>query len=486
MTRLTRLLVALILTAGFPGTHCFSGSLFPSSSRYTVSKRSESVFALGSSVPGTSDALLVDAEVETPHGTVLSNSALVAGNMIGAGVLALPTVTSGPGFVLSSTAMVAVWGYCLASGMLVAECAGEGRNSIQEMAEASVGRTAGNFMCAAFLASNYLLMVAYICQGSSSLPSLSTAVCGPLFTSCMNELHLAPVLFTAVVGCTSLWGPARFVETANTALVGLIAASFAGLVATGLPHVNVESLVLTPDISALPTMLPVALCALTFQNVVPAVSKNLDGDAKKIKASLAIGSGLPLFTYILWNAVVLGSIGTLDTSSAAASTSPLDALSATSPSLAALVSVFSVSAVITSFWGAAFSLMIELTHMVDALMSSGSLRDTQGKFPMADDARSIDEVARHDRKVKIAATGLVLVPPAIVSFACPGSFLDALEYVGIYVDPFLYGLAPAWMAYNLRMGDNHTSQMPGGTVGLIFVAAVTGGYTAWQTFLRMA
>lgn len=216
--------------------------------------------------------------------------------MIGAGVLALPTVTSAPGFFLSSTAMIAVWGYCLASGMLVAECAGEGRNSIQEMAEASVGRTAGNVMCAAFLASNYLLMVAYICQGSSSLPSLSTAVCGPFFTSCMNDFHLAPFLFTGVVGCTSLWGPARFVDTANTALVGLIAASFAGLVATGLTQVNVESLSLTPDASALPTMLPVALCALTFQNVVPAVSKNLAGDARKIKASLAIGSGLPLLT----------------------------------------------------------------------------------------------------------------------------------------------------------------------------------------------
>lgn len=216
--------------------------------------------------------------------------------MIGAGVLALPAVTSAPGFVLSSAAMVIVWGYCLCSGMIVAECAGEGRNSVQEMAEASVGKFAGNVMCAAFLASNYLLMVAYICQGASSLPMLSTAVCGPLLTRCIEDFHLAPLLFAGVVGCTSLWGPARFVEAANTALVGLIAASFLGLMATGVPRLDIASLGLTPDASALPAMLPVALCALTFQNVVPAVSKNLDGDASKIKASLAIGSGLPLIT----------------------------------------------------------------------------------------------------------------------------------------------------------------------------------------------
>lgn len=217
--------------------------------------------------------------------------------MVGAGVLALPVVTSAPGFLLSSTAMVLVWGYSLATGMLIAECAGDGRESIKEMAEASVGRTAGNVMCGAFLANNYLLMIAYISQGASllsGLPMLSQEGFGPLFSTCMSDFHLAPLVFTAVVGCTSLWGPARFVENANTALVGLIAVSFAGLMATGIPHVDVASLALAPDASALPAVLPVALCALAFQNVVPAVSKNLSGDATKIKSSLAIGSGLPL------------------------------------------------------------------------------------------------------------------------------------------------------------------------------------------------
>lgn len=186
----------------------------------------------------------------------------------------------------------------------------------------------------------------------------------------------------------------------------------------------------------------------------------------------------------MWNAVVIGSTGS-NSASLAAVASPMDALSGTSPALASLVSVFSISAIITSFWGAAFSLMIELTHMIDAQVWSGSLWDTKGQFPLADDARSIDEVARHDFNVKIAATGLVLVPPAMICLACPDSFLSALQYVGIYVDPFMYGLAPAWMAYHLRSGEGHKAQMPGGTAGIALVAAVTGMYTLWQTFLRM-
>lgn len=185
---------------------------------------------------------------------------------------------------------------------------------------------------------------------------------------------------------------------------------------------------------------------------------------------------------VLWNAVVLGNAGFLDTS-VGVNLSPMDSLAASSPVLGLLVAVFSLSAIITSFWGAAFSLMIECTHLVDAFLTSGSLLDTRGQFPMADDADSIRKVARHDGIVKTAAAALVLVPPVLVSVACPDSFLSALQYTGTYVDPFLYGLVPAVMAYRLRDAANHIEQMPGGSGALFSVAALTAGYMAWQTFL---
>lgn len=217
--------------------------------------------------------------------------------MIGAGVLAIPEVTSASGFILSSVTLVIVWSYCLATGLLVAECSGDGRESIQKMAEASIGPSAGNAMCATFLVSNYLLMVAYICQGTTLLarvPDMAGDVCGSVLKHCLTDLHLGPIVFTAVVGCSTLWGPKHLVGQANTFLVGLIATAFVGLVWTGVCHIDISSLYSTLDTSSLPGMLPVALCALGFQNIVPAVSKNLAGDSKKIRASLVIGSGIPL------------------------------------------------------------------------------------------------------------------------------------------------------------------------------------------------
>lgn len=39
--------------------------------------------------------------------------------MIGAGILALPTVTEPVGFVPSSVALIGVWGYMVASALLI-------------------------------------------------------------------------------------------------------------------------------------------------------------------------------------------------------------------------------------------------------------------------------------------------------------------------------------------------------------------------------
>lgn len=50
-------------------------------------------------------------------------ASLIAGTMVGAGVLALPAVSAPSGFGPATTALVFVWGYMVASAMLSAEVA---------------------------------------------------------------------------------------------------------------------------------------------------------------------------------------------------------------------------------------------------------------------------------------------------------------------------------------------------------------------------
>ncbi|CAN0022591.1 unnamed protein product [Choristocarpus tenellus] len=414
---------------------------------------------------------------------------MVAGNMIGAGVLALPAVARAPGFWMSSGAMVGVWAYCLATGLLIAEvCSGDSRTSIQKMAEATMGPVWGNLMCTGFLVSNYLLMVAYICQGSTMLvgmPLPSSDLTGALF-----EPHLATVLFTVLVGGSSLWGPAKLVEGANNALVAVIVTSFIGLMAIGLPNVDVSSLSSTWDITTLPSMLPVAVCALVFQNVVPVVSNQLQGDMTKIRAAITMGSGLPLILYILWNAVILGHVAaevppdpslvssTMD-AVASAPLSPIESLGADVSELGVLLGTFSFAALVTSFWGAAISLMTECTQLIESF--------ALGPPHMPSDVQltSPSKVVENQALIKAGSALLVLVPPALVSIMCPDSFLSALQYSGIYADPLLYGLAPAVMAWKVRSSDPlHNAQIPGGKAGLCGIIGLTVGFMAWQTVLR--
>lgn len=58
-------------------------------------------------------------ELKRVKASEASCAALIAGTMIGAGVLALPDVTAPAGFVPSSAALTAVWAYMVASALLL-------------------------------------------------------------------------------------------------------------------------------------------------------------------------------------------------------------------------------------------------------------------------------------------------------------------------------------------------------------------------------
>ncbi|CAN0119852.1 unnamed protein product, partial [Phaeothamnion confervicola] len=208
-----------------------------------------------------------------------------------------------------------------------------------------------------FVASNYLLLVAYISQGSNIVASvLGSEACGPFL--CVSQPALTPLLFGVVLGSARLFAPPAAANAANNALVVAIAASFAGLLAVGLPGVEVGVLTATFDVAAAPAMLPVALTATVFQNIVPVVLKQLKGDLQAVRAALTWGSGIPIGMYLLWDAVILGQRTapaiSIDGGGAVGS-----AASGAVPALPLLVSVFSFAALVTSFWGATASLSEE-------------------------------------------------------------------------------------------------------------------------------
>jgi tyrosine-specific transport protein len=473
---------------------------------------------------------------------VLSAAALVGGNMVGAGILALPAVTSTPGFVPSAIAMVAVWGYCLITGLLTAEVACnsgalDGRATVQGMAQATLGSTAGKLVGGAFIASNYLLLMAYIAQGSTvvdAIPALHTDVCGSLFGDCVSSFHLMPLAFAAAAGSFSLWGPAKLVENTNNAMVAIILATFGGLVALGVPAVDSSTLLGHADALALPAVLSTLLCALTFHNVVPVVSSQLRGDMSKIRVALTVGTAVPLCMYLIWDAVMLGQappsaaeiIAGATASAAALAGDALgsvltDSSSSSSGSssnsvMDSLVAAFSFAALLTSFFGASQSLMKELTVVVEQLSGVSPVAptatttttttttvQTTTAAAAAAAATSVQTISSIPSSgVKAAASLAVLVPPTAAAVLCPGAFYTALDLAGSFGDPLMYGAVPALMAWRMHSAKSATSSnssgkqavaveaqesvLPGGTASLAAVLGIAVCFVLGQLALKIS
>jgi tyrosine-specific transport protein len=462
--------------------------------------------------------------------SVLSAAALVGGNMVGAGILALPAVTSTPGFVPSAVAMVGVWGYCLITGLLTAEVACssgalDGRATVQGMAQATLGSTAGKLVGGAFIASNYLLLMAYIAQGSTvvdAIPALHTDVCGSLFGDCVSSFHLMPLVFAAAAGSFSLWGPAKLVENTNNAMVAVILAAFGGLVALGAPAVDSSTLLGHANALALPAVLPTLLCALTFHNVVPVVSSQLRGDMSKIRAALTVGTAVPLCMYLIWDAVMLGQAPPSAAEIIAGATASAAALAgdavgsvlldsggsssgggSSSSVMDALIAAFSFAALLTSFFGASQSLMKEMTAVAEQLSGASPLAPTATTTTpvQTTTATTTVQTTTSSSGVKVAASLAVLVPPTAAAVLCPGAFYTALDLAGSFGDPLLYGAVPALMAWRMHSAQSATSSsssssgkqaaaaqesvLPGGTASLAAVLGVAVCFVVGQLALKV-
>ena len=187
------------------------------------------------------------------------------------------------------------------------------------------------------------------------------------------------------------------------------------------------------------TAAPILLGALVFQNVVPIIAKRFKGDTAKIRESVVLGSAAPAVAYIAFCASVLGRPG-----EAAAPGELLDAARGLpdelrGPACAALA-VFSVTAVATSFTGAAVGQLEEIRGLV------------------GDDDDSSNEA--------IVAAACFL-PPLALALSGPNVFLPLLSLTGGYANTYLFGLLPCLLAWKHREAAEAGEEiLPGGRYSL--------------------
>lgn len=225
--------------------------------------------------------------------------------------------------------VVVSWAASSLAGLLVAEawCTAQIRGSqtsIEAMAKEWLGEGFGKVVGIGFILYNLALLVAYIAEGGSILQdlvhvnnipdsSLSNSVSeagGISETLSSITTTQATVTFAAGLGTVLLLGKPEWLKQGNNLLVAAAMGSFLGLVAKQIPVVNIQTLMQNSGNfgwSSVIEALPVIVISLSYQNVVPVVAAQLDGDKEAIKKSVLLGTGLPVLMYIAWIAAILGS-----------------------------------------------------------------------------------------------------------------------------------------------------------------------------------
>lgn len=345
---------------------------------------------------------------------------IVAGTSTGAGMLALPVVTSPSGFLPSIVVLVACWAFMTITGLLFAELSLwlKKEVNILSMAKKTLGRGGAAIAWCLYLFLFYCLTVAYLVGGANFV----TDITGPNVSDTFR-IALVGLILVALVAQGK-----KIVDPINRCLmVGLLIA-YGGFVVVGASSVRLELLQHGNWGNAI-FALPVAFTSFGFQGTVPTLASWMHYDAKKIRSSIVIGTSVTLLIYIVWQSLLLGIVppegphGLIETlKSGQDAVHPLHYFT-NSQAVWTLGRAFAFFALATSFLGVGVGLMDFLS---DGL---GIAKKGIGK---------------------LALLGLSFGVPFLLAILYPHIFLDALGLAGGFGCALLLGLLPIAMIWNAQ------------------------------------
>ncbi|KAL6340696.1 hypothetical protein AAG906_014386 [Vitis piasezkii] len=388
---------------------------------------------------------LNQATLKREPGSLSSAIFLVAGTTVGAGILAIPAVTQESGFLASAVTCFLCWVYMVVTGLLIAEVnvntmceLGSGGVSLVSMAMRTLGPVGVQIACWSYLFIHYALLVAYVARSSDILTNFLGI---PIWESA--------TLFSLVFGGICYFGSQRFIGAINGVLVFGIIISFAALVAATSGDLQWDAL-LKANFEAVPLSIPIIALSFVYQNVVPVLCTNLEGNLSKVRTSIVLGTAIPLVLFLVWNAVILGSITNIGTG-ADKIIDPIEQLRSSNGVIGPIVEVFSLFAIATSYIGFVLGLADFLADLLKLPAGQSS------PLPYL----------------------LTLVPPLVLSLLDPEIFFKALDFAGTYGVLVLFGILPAAMSWSDRSSSSEQSLrlpylVPGGKLTLSLIIGGAG------------
>ncbi|MFA6303206.1 MAG: aromatic amino acid transport family protein [Legionella sp.] len=364
---------------------------------------------------------------------------LIVGTSIGAGMLALPVANAATGFWQSSIFLFLVWAFMTLGAFFILEAnlyLSRGKHMVS-MAEATLGNYGLLAAWVSYLFLLYTLLSAYISGGADILSSLVLQL----------GIHLldwqASSLFTLFFGLI-VYGGIHWVDYTNRMLMFGKLAIYALLVVLITPHIQWHHFE-NGNVRAMSSSIMILITSFGFAIIVPNLRDYFDDDIKTLKKVILIGSLIPLFCYIAWDAVIMGAIpssgpdGLTNLMQSTHTTSDLAKLlshTVHNKTISALFSFFTSICMLTAFLGVSLCLY---SFLADGLK------------------------LRQHGKHGLGLFLLTFLPPLLIVIYYPGAYIHALGYAGIFCIILLL-LLPAQMCYYGRKHYKSVYYVPGGKV----------------------
>ncbi|WP_118801142.1 aromatic amino acid transporter [Haemophilus haemolyticus] len=372
----------------------------------------------------------------------IGSTLLVAGTMIGAGMLAMPLTSAGIGFGFTLVLLLGLWALLTFSALLFVELyqTAESDAGIGTLAEQYFGKTGRIVATAVLIIFLYALIAAYISGGGSLLKDLLPESFGD---------KVSILLFTVIFGSFIVIGT-HSVDKINRVLFFVMLAAFAVVLSLMLPEIKFDNLMATPiDNALIISASPVFFTAFGFHGSIPSLNKYLDGNVKALRISILAGSAITLCAYILWQMSTHGLLTQNEFLQILKEDATLNGLvKATlaitgSNVIAGAVKLFSTLALVTSFLGVGLGLLECIEDLLKRSFNISAGRISLGL--------------------------MTFIPPLVFALFYPEGFILALGYAG-QMFAFYAVVLPVSLVWKARRTHiNFPYKVWGGNLTLIIV-----------------
>lgn len=246
----------------------------------------------------------MSSQIEKTIGATL----LVAGNCIGGGMMIMPVLTGLGGYIPGILMTTLIWLCMFATANLLVEAVlgmRPGAN-IVSLATHYFGRWSRTVVGILFFLFYFILVVSY---PVASLPSLNQFF---LHTFQVQIPLAIERVFFSLILIFFLYVGIRLCALLNLLLLCLFFVTFFSIIGQTVGHIQGQYL-LRHDWTFMFLSAPILFTAFSFHGLVPPLVTYLNRDAKRIKGVIFWGTLLSFLTYLIWQALVIGTLaeGTL-------------------------------------------------------------------------------------------------------------------------------------------------------------------------------